>query len=90
MAKRSAVDIRLEHIEDDIKGIKQSLETQTEILKDVAVQDEKLKAIDLRLQIAEKKIEKSDKRTKDWLWNALTMFISASIATVISFWGWKK
>lgn len=88
--KNNVTDIRLKHIENDIKEIKGSLKTQTGILKCVAVQGEKIKAIDKRLTIHEKKVEKTETRTLGWLWNLLTIVFSITFAAIISFFGIKK
>lgn len=89
--KNSVTDIRLRHIEGDIREIKLSLATQTEILKKVAVQDEKIKGIGCRLKINEEKVEKFKTKTVDRMWNIITITCSILFSSIVGyFWGSKK
>jgi len=83
--KNSVTDLRLKHIEDDIREINVSLAVQTEILKKVAVQDEKIKGIGSRLEINEKKVEKLETRTVDRMWNIITIACSVIFSAIVGY-----
>ena len=89
--KNSVTDLRLKHIEEDIREINLSLAVQTEILKKVAVQDEKIRGIGCRLEINEEKVEKLKTKTVDRMWNIITITCSVIFSAIVGyFWGTKK
>lgn len=91
MAKRNNVtDVKIKHIEDDIREIKHCLKAQTKLLQDIARQEQKVSDIDLRLQINEKRVERLQSRTMDRMWNAITIFFSVVLSSVVGFFMGRK
>jgi len=83
--KNRVTDLRLKHIEGDIREIKESLAVQTEILEKVAVQNEKIRAIDRRLEINEKKVDKLQSKTIDRMWNIITIACSVIFSAIVGY-----
>jgi len=83
--KSNATDVRIKHIEEDIREIKHCLKAQTTLLQDVARQEQKVNDMDLRLQINEKKVDRLQSRTMDRMWNAITIFFSVVLSSVVAY-----